>query len=118
MVNIKRLMDADGTGEYFRRAYDPKYYFTSEGYSDKGEEKMEDRKGAVRPSHYKVEGEPECIEIMLTKQHVNDVYTDYNRYQAFKYIWRAGKKGDVKEDLEKARAFINFALEALETNKK
>ena len=65
MVNIKRLMDADGTGEYFRRAYDPKYYFTSEGY-----------------------------------------------------IWRAGKKGDVKEDLEKARAFINFALEALETNKK
>jgi len=75
----------------------------------------EPRKGSIRPSHYKVKGQPECIEIikMLANQHQNDVYTDYNRYQAFKYLWRAGKKGDVKTDIEKAITFLNFALKEL-----
>ena len=76
---------------------------------------MTNSKDAITPSHYNGDG-PSCIEIIrqLAKEHQNDVYTDYNRYQSFKYIWRAGKKDDVLQDLKKARQFLDFAIEAIE----
>lgn len=73
--------------------------------------------GDERPSHYSQDpGSVECIAVIrqLCKEHQNDTYTDYNRYQAFKYLWRLGKKDDVLYELKKARTFINFAIEALE----
>lgn len=73
--------------------------------------------GNPRPSHYsQEEGSVECIAVIrqLCKEHQNDPYTDYNRYQAFKYLWRLGKKDDVLGELYKARTFLDFAIEALE----
>ena len=73
--------------------------------------------GNPRPSHYsQAEGSVECIAVIrqLCKEHQNDPYTDYNRYQAFKYLWRLGKKDDVLGELYKARTFLDFAIEALE----
>lgn len=77
---------------------------------------IKDSENAIVPSHYNIPGQPTCIEIieMLADQHANDVFTDYNRYQAFKYLWRAGKKDPVLQDLKKARQFLNFAIERLE----
>ena len=71
----------------------------------------------TRPSHYSQdEDSVECIEVIeqLCKEHQNDTYVDYNRYQAFKYIWRMGKKDDVLKDLNKAITFLTFAKDYLE----
>lgn len=73
--------------------------------------------GDPRPSHYsQSEGSVECIAVIkqLTEEHQNDAFTDYNRYQAFKYLWRLGKKDDVLLELYKTRTFLDFAIEALE----
>ena len=68
----------------------------------------------IRPSHYKAEGQKyECIDVIedLCKFSKNDRFTDYNRFQAFKYIWRAGNKDCIIKDLTKARTFIDFAIQ-------
>ena len=76
---------------------------------------------SIRPNHYRAERmvEFECIKVIeaLCEDHQNDVYTDYNRYQAFKYLWRLGKKDDVLQELYKAATFINFAIEKLEKDR-
>ena len=73
---------------------------------------------SIRPNHYRADRmvEFECIRVIeaLCEVHQNDVYTDYNRYQAFKYLWRCGQKDDVLKELKKAATFINFAIEKLE----
>lgn len=72
--------------------------------------------GTARPSHYSQEpGAVECIAVIkqLCKEHQNDPFTDYNRYQAFKYLWRLGKKDDVLFELTKAITFLEFARDAL-----
>ncbi len=33
---------------------------------------------------------------------------------AIPYLWRAGKKDDLKQDLKKARDWIDFAIQSLE----
>ena len=76
-----------------------------------------DEDGEPRPNHYSQDpNSVECIEIIkqLCKEHQNDPFTDYNRYQAFKYLWRMGKKDDVLFDLNKAITFLEFARKALE----
>ena len=73
--------------------------------------------GKPRPNHYSQDPNSlECIEVIkqLCKEHQNDPFTDYNRYQAFKYLWRLGKKDDVLFDLNKAITFLTFARDALE----
>ena len=73
--------------------------------------------GDKRPSHYSQdEGSVECIAVIkqLSREHANDPFTDYNRYQSFKYLWRLGKKDDVLFELYKARQFLDFAIDALE----
>jgi|DEB0MinimDraft_3_1074331.scaffolds.fasta_scaffold71870_2 hypothetical protein len=73
--------------------------------------------GESRPNHYSQDpNSVECIEVIkqLCKEHQNDPFTDYNRYQAFKYLWRLGKKDDVLFDLNKAITFLVFARDALE----
>ena len=76
--------------------------------------------GKARPDHYsQKEGSAECITIIeqLCEEHQNDPFTDYNRYQAFKYLWRLGKKDDVLYELYKARQFLDFAIEKLERDR-
>jgi len=46
----------------------------------------------------------------LCKNTTNDTFTDYNRFQAFKYVWRAGNKDPVLQDLKKAAKFLEFAI--------
>lgn len=73
--------------------------------------------GETRPNHYsQKEGSVECIAVIeqLCEEHQNDPFTDYNRYQAFKYLWRLGKKDDVLFELRKAKTFIDFAIDRLE----
>ena len=68
----------------------------------------------INPTHYKTENDSyQCIDVIqeLCKHSDNDTFTDYNRFQAFKYIWRAGSKGSVSEDLKKAIAFLQFAIQ-------
>lgn len=73
--------------------------------------------GEPRPSHYSQKpGSIECIKAIkqLCEEHQNDPYTDYCRYQAFKYLWRLGMKDDVLFDLKKARQFLDFAIDGIE----
>ena len=63
------------------------------------------------PRHYKM-GNLECIDVT---QHFN-----FNRGNAIKYIWRAGKKDSSKtiEDLRKAAWYINREIERVEAEQK
>lgn len=63
------------------------------------------------PRHYKM-GNLECIDVT---QHFN-----FNRGNAIKYIWRAGKKDSSKtiEDLRKAAWYINREIERIEAEQK
>lgn len=77
------------------------------------------KKNAITPDHYN-KTSMSTIEVIreLYKISNNDGYTDYNRFQAFKYVWRAGMKDDVLQDLKKARQFLDFAILALEEERK
>ena len=60
------------------------------------------------PSHYNEHPSGvECIDIV---EHMS-----FNLGNAVKYIWRAGLKGAEREDLEKARWYLNRELERLES---
>jgi len=59
------------------------------------------------PPHYKSHPSGvECIEIV---KHMN-----FCLGNAIKYIWRAGEKGNLLEDLRKARKYLDFEIERLE----
>ena len=82
------------------------------------------KKNAIQPTHYKgvsINGaDVTTIDVIreFYKTSNNDGYTDYNRFQSFKYIWRAGNKDPFLRDLKKARQFLDFAIEALEEEEK
>lgn len=61
------------------------------------------------PAHY-TQGDIECIDAMISafgKEHV----ATYCYIAAFKYIWRHDHKGNPKQDMEKARWYIDKYLE-------
>ena len=61
----------------------------------------------INPDHYKNHpSKVECIEIT---EHMN-----FCRGNAIKYLWRAGEKGDVIEDLRKARWYVDREIQRLE----
>lgn len=65
------------------------------------------------PSHYN-QGKIECIEAMQSAFKPEEVVS-FCKLNAFKYIWRAGNKGGkVTEDLEKARWYLDKAIEILD----
>lgn len=45
-------------------------------------------------------------------------FVSYCRGNVLKYVWRCGKKGDAVEDLRKAAKYLEWAIEALEAEKK
>ena len=88
---------------------------TSTGRESKGRTGVTPAKGRDRiqddpvshTSHYASDGQfsfpdPECI--MLTR------LLDFNAGNAVKYIWRAGFKGSVAEDLRKALWYMDDAI--------
>ena len=55
------------------------------------------------PAHY---SHPSGIECITIAEHMN-----FNLGNAIKYIWRAGAKGKIVEDLEKARWYLAREIE-------
>lgn len=58
------------------------------------------------PTHYNES--PSGVECIDVVEHMN-----FNRGNAMKYLWRAGSKGDVIEDLKKARWYIEREISRL-----
>ena len=63
------------------------------------------------PSHYDAGSGIECIDAMRAAFHPSEVAA-FCKLNAFKYIWRAGKKGDTVEDLEKAMVYLGWTIDA------
>jgi hypothetical protein len=59
---------------------------------------------AIRPAHYQG-NRFEVIDI------INDYQLNFELGNVIKYVLRAGKKGDKKEDLEKAMQYLKFELD-------
>lgn len=57
------------------------------------------------PSHY-ASGSIECIDAMLSAFGKESVMW-FCRLNAFKYLWRAGKKDNELEDLKKTRWYLD-----------
>ena len=64
----------------------------------------------INPDHYKKH--PSGVECIAIIEHFN-----FNLGNAIKYIWRAGLKEDVLEDLKKAQWYINREIGKLENDK-
>lgn len=58
------------------------------------------------PAHYT--GHPSGVECIQITEHMN-----FCRGNAVKYIWRAGEKGDVVQDLEKAIWYLQREISRL-----
>jgi hypothetical protein len=55
---------------------------------------------AINPTHYR--SHPSGLQCIDFTEHMN-----FCRGNAFKYLWRAGLKGDAVEDLRKARWYLD-----------
>ena len=70
-----------------------------------------DHNAVKSPKHY-TEGrrfEPKDV--------IRDWRLNFNLGSALKYIARAGRKGDIVEDLEKAREYLDFEIEAIKAER-
>lgn len=65
-----------------------------------------------RPAHY-VAGNIECIDAIREALGL-DGFLAYCRGNAMKYTWRAGLKGDAREDLRKAAWYCTAAADAMQ----
>lgn len=63
----------------------------------------------LSPLHY--QGGMECIDAMRQIA-TPEEFSAHCRLSAFKYIWRAGKKGLASEDLGKAAVYLGWAVES------
>jgi hypothetical protein len=61
------------------------------------------------PQHY-TRGKIECIDAIESAVQGQSGITAMCLGNAIKYIWRAGSKGDFKEDIEKAIWYLNRAI--------
>ena len=65
-----------------------------------------------KPEHYCEGREYEPKDV------IRDWGLNFNLGSAVKYISRAGRKGDILEDLQKAKQFLQFEIEAVEEEEK
>ena len=63
------------------------------------------------PKHYT--SHPSGVECIQVTEHMN-----FCLGNAIKYIWRAGSKGDLLQDLQKARWYLNREIRRLEESRK
>ena len=75
---------------------------------------MEEKEMVNHPEHYQA-GNLECIEVML-RTLGRDITLGFCLGNSFKYQWRCNMKGKHKEDLQKAKWYLNKYLEILENN--
>lgn len=68
-----------------------------------------------RPAHY-ANSSIECIDAMLAARG-REATIAFCECNAFKYIWRTGKKDDAVQELKKAAWYINKAIELREGDK-
>lgn len=61
----------------------------------------------INPPHYR--SHPSGVECIEITRHMN-----FNIGNAVKYIWRAGQKGDLIEDLKKAQWYLDDEIRRLE----
>ena len=71
-----------------------------------GTKVVEEEADAINPSHYK--DHPSGVECIDVTEHMN-----FNLGNAVKYIWRAGMKDDIVQDLEKARWYVDREIQRL-----
>ena len=64
------------------------------------------------PQHYQSDSGIECIEAIEAALG-RDGTVAYCRGSAFKYLWRAGRKGDAADDLRKAAWYCERAARLL-----
>lgn len=64
------------------------------------------------PSHYQSKDGVECIDAIRAALG-NASFVDFLRGQVLKYIWRADKKDNFKEDIQKAQFYLDKILEVL-----
>ena len=62
----------------------------------------------ARPAHY-TSGEIECIDAMR-EAFGDEALKAFCKLNAFKYLWRSGKKGSEKEDTEKAIWYLRKSI--------
>ena len=63
------------------------------------------------PEHY-TQGTIECIDAIAASMSINE-FTGYLKGNCIKYLWRYRNKGNAKEDLEKARWYLNKLLSVI-----
>lgn len=57
---------------------------------------------AINPAHYRQGSGVECIDVVR--------HLPFAQGNAMKYVWRAGYKDDIKQDLEKALWYVNDCI--------
>ena len=57
---------------------------------------------AINPAHYRQGSGVECIDVVR--------YLPFSQGNAMKYVWRAGHKDDIKQDLDKALWYVNDCI--------
>lgn len=70
---------------------------------------MKDIEKAIRPHHYN-QGKVECIEAAESAFGINDAMA-FCKVNAFKYIWRLGKKDDEAQEIGKIKWYLDKYLE-------
>ena len=73
---------------------------------------MKEKEMVNHPQHYAVNG-MECIDAMI-QLYGKDAVLSFCMLNSFKYQWRCNRKDNCKEDLAKARWYLNKYLELLE----
>lgn len=71
------------------------------------QEKRQEHDPVYHPRHYT--SHPSGIECIQVTRHMN-----FNRGNAIKYIWRAGEKGNLIEDLKKAIWYLQDEIGRIE----
>ena len=66
-----------------------------------------------KPAHYN-QGSVETIDGIRAA--LGEGFADYCKGNVLKYVWRCGLKGDAVEDLRKAATYLEWAIEAMESN--
>lgn len=74
--------------------------------------RAEPKENVNHPEHYKV-GNLECIDAMLAL-YGKEAVLSFCQLNSFKYQWRCNRKDNCKEDLQKARWYMNKFLELLD----
>lgn len=72
----------------------------------------QDQDAINHPAHY-TQGDIECWDAMRACMSA-DEFAGYLRGCAIKYLWRCTDKGTYAQDLQKARAYVDKLIEAIE----